>query len=170
MSFYEEIAKMKNIIRQGWLIEELSSSGRVESDAEHTFSMVMLAIDIIKREKLDLDEAKVIKMILFHDLCEIDFGDHVPFEGISKEEKYKNELACIKRLSRQYKMPEVLKLWKEFSALKTPEAKFVKKLDRLDMLMQSKIYSKECNKPESFETLKQNYPELVKEFRKYLEE
>ena len=42
MSFYEEIAKMKNIIRQGWLIEELSSSGRVESDAEHTFSTANL--------------------------------------------------------------------------------------------------------------------------------
>ena len=169
MTFYEEIAKLKTVIRQGWIIEGLSSAGRVESDAEHTFSTVMLALYIINEEKLDLNQEKVIKMLLFHDLCEIDFGDHTPFEGISKTEKYNNELACIQRLATQYNMPEILELWLEFANNETPEAKFAKKLDRLDWLMQSKVYTKECNKPESLKTIKSNYPELVSEFKKYID-
>ena len=170
MAFYDEISKMKTIIRQGWLIEGISSSGRVESDADHTFSTMLLALQIMNQEKLKLNHEKVLKMIAYHDLCEIDCGDHVPFEGIPQEEKYKNELACIKRLSSTYNMPEILELWEEFAQNKTPEAKFVKKLDRLDFLLQCKVYSRECSKPQSLENSEANYPDLVKEFKKYIDE
>ena len=170
MALYDEISKMKNIIRQGWIVENVSINNRFESDAEHTFSTILLALEIIHKEQLNLDQAKVMKMLAFHDLCEIDNGDLLPFEGISKSEKYNKELRCIKRLSKQYNMPEILELWLEFSENETPEAKFVKKIDRLDFIMQAKQYSRQCKKPELLETVCGNYPELTSEFKKYIEE
>ena len=49
---------------------------------------------------------------------------------ITKKEKYEKEYACVKRIAEQYEMPEILELWKEFEENITPEAQFVKKLDK----------------------------------------
>ena len=88
MTFYEEIAKMKNILRKGWLIRNVAEKcgGRVESDAEHTFSMILLALEIMSKRKLNLNQEKVLKMIAYHELCEIDYGDHTPMDNIPKQE------------------------------------------------------------------------------------
>ena len=71
-------------------------------------------------------------MIAYHELREIDYGDHTPMEKIEKQEKYDNELKCIQRLAEQHQIPEILELWKEFEQGKSPEAVFVKKIDKLD--------------------------------------
>ena len=67
--FYKEIFKLKNILRKGWLDRNACDiiSKRFESDAEHVFSMAMLALDIMHKENLKLDEANVLKMILYHE-------------------------------------------------------------------------------------------------------
>lgn len=139
---YEEIYKLKNILRKGWLMRGAkdAETGRVESDAEHTFSMAILAIEIMQKENLQLDELKVIKMVLFHELCEIDAGDHTPFEDLTKEQKFKMEKAGVERIARECEMPEILQIWLEFEKGETHEAKFVKAVDKLDAIMQSKIY------------------------------
>ena len=82
---YAEIFKLKNVIRNGWKIRDVQ--GRLESDAEHTFSMIMLSLEIIEKNKLDLDQLKVIKMIAYHELGEIDVGDITPFDNIPKQQK-----------------------------------------------------------------------------------
>ena len=92
MTFYQEIAKLKNVLRKGWVVRDIKGeNGRVESDAEHTFSMVLLSLEMINKFKLKLDQEKVMKMVLYHELCEIDYGDHTPMEKITKEEKYLGE-------------------------------------------------------------------------------
>ena len=58
--FYEEITKLKEVLRSGWILRGVDKGGRVESDAEHTFSMCLLAMEIIKRRNLKLDEARFI--------------------------------------------------------------------------------------------------------------
>lgn len=148
-SFYEEICKLKEIERRGWM--RCKVKGRLESDAEHTFSMIMLAIDIMRHNKMNLDELKVLKMIAYHELCEIDAGDTTPFDNVTAEEKFEKEYACIKRLSAEYDMPEMEKLWLEYKDFKTPEAKFVKHLDKFDAIMQSKIYSDKQDRPDIYE-------------------
>lgn len=148
-TFYEEICKLKKIERRGW--KRCNVKGRIESDAEHTFSMIMLAIDIMHHNKMDLDELKVLKMISYHELCEIDAGDTTPFDNVTPEEKYRKEYACIKRLSAEYEMPEMEELWLEYEDSKTPEAKFVKHLDKFDAIMQAKIYSDAQNRPDIYE-------------------
>lgn len=169
MEFYKEIYKLKNTLRKGWIIDNIASKeGRVESDAEHCHSMALLALEIMERANLQLDKGKVLEMVLFHELCEIDYGDHTPYDKISAQEKYNGERACIERLAVQYKMPRILQLWQEFEDKTSPEGQFVKKIDKLDAVLQSKVYAEENNRPEVFEEFKNAYIEIWEEFEKYL--
>lgn len=169
---YYEIYKLKNLLRKGWLIRHAGNieTGRVESDAEHTFSMCILAMEIMtKSDKYkNLDQLKVYKMILVHELCEIDPGDHTPYEKISKQEKYNMEFACVKRISRECDMPELLELWQEFEENKSPEAMFVKKIDKLDAIMRAKIYSEERKNYTWFNDFKDYSKSISEEFKDYL--
>lgn len=164
--FYEEIFKLKTLLRKGWLDRKVCDNvtKRVESDAEHTFSMALLALYIIKHKQLKLDESKVLKMILYHELCEIDTGDITPFDNVSKEQKYLEELKAVERISKNYNMPEILEIWKEFEEEKTQEAKFVKQMDKLDAVMQSKIYSNETNNNYLFNEFYNFSKEKIKEY------
>lgn len=153
-NFYIELAKMKQILRRGWLLRQVPN--RVESDAEHTFSMLMLALEIMAKNKTGLNELKVVKMIAYHELCEIDAGDTTPIDNVTKEEKFKKEQIGTKRIAEEYNMPEILALWQEFEENKTPEAKFVKALDKYDAIMQAGQYAKEYNRPDIYEEFKSN--------------
>lgn len=151
---FDEIFKMKNLLRRGWTLRNIPN--RTESDAEHCFSMIVLALEIMAKNDLKLDQLKVVKMIAYHEIGEIDAGDFTPVDNITKKEKYEKEYACVKRISEQYEMPEILELWKEFEENVTPEAQFVKKLDKFDCVLQSKVYSEIYDKPELFEEFKTN--------------
>ena len=151
---FDEIFKMKNLLRRGWTLRNIPN--RTESDAEHCFSMIVLALEIMAKNDLKLDQLKVVKMIAYHEIGEIDAGDFTPVDNITKKEKYEKEYACVKRIAEQYEMPEILELWKEFEENITPEAQFVKKLDKFDCVLQSKVYSEIYDKPELFEEFKTN--------------
>lgn len=161
-NFYEEIFALKNVIRRGWILRNVE--GRLESDAEHTMSMIFLAIFLIQKNDLKLDELKVIKMAAFHELCEIDAGDITPVDHVDSKTKYEKELRAIERISSEYDMPEIKELWLEFEENKTPEAQFVKKLDKFDAVMQAKIYSeKGLAKPEVYDEFYQNSKKIADE-------
>ena len=134
---FDEVFKLKNLLRRGWILREIPN--RTESDAEHCYSMIMLALEMMSKNDLKLDQLKVLKMIAYHELGEIDAGDFTPVDQITKEEKYKKEYDCVKRISQEYEMPEILDIWLEFEECKTAEAKFVKRLDKFDAVLQSKM-------------------------------
>lgn len=161
---FDEIFKMKNLLRRGWTLREIPN--RTESDAEHCYSMLMLALEIMSKNDLKLDQLKVIKMIAYHELGEIDAGDFTPVDGVTKQEKYEKELACVKRIAEEYEMPEILELWQEFEENKTPEAIFVKKLDKFDCVLQSKVYSELYDRPELFEEFKSNGKDYYYDMKK----
>ena len=60
-------------------------------------------------------------------------------------------------------------LWIEFEENRTPEAQFVKKLDRFDGLLQCKLYARACNRPEMIEEFTGNSKEAYEEFKKYFD-
>lgn len=165
---YEEIYKLKNILRKGWVIRGAcdKQTNRVESDAEHTFSMAILALEILHKENLKLDELKVIKMCLYHEICEVDNGDVTPYDNITKQQKYAQEYNCIKRIADECDMPEILEIWCEFENGETKEAKFVKIIDKLDAVMQSKIYS---DKGLLFDEFYKNAEQIIKDYKKYID-
>ena len=102
---FDEVFKMKNLLRRGWIIREIPN--RTESDAEHCYSMIMLALEMMSKNDLKLDQLKVIKMIAYHELGEIDAGDFTPVDKIDRKVKYQKEFECVKRISEQYEMPEI---------------------------------------------------------------
>lgn len=161
---FDEVFKLKNLLRRGWILREIPN--RTESDAEHCYSMTMLALEIMNKNDLKLDQLKVLKMIAYHELGEIDAGDSTIVDNVPKDVKYQKEYAGVKRIAEAYEMPEILELWLEFEENKTAEAQFVKKLDKFDCVLQSKIYSEKYDKPELFEEFKSNSKDYYTDMKK----
>lgn len=105
---------------------------RPENDAEHVFQISLLAWHIIEKNNLDLDQAKVFKLCIAHDLVEVYAGD-VPFWGKSgHEEKVEREKAALERLKIEFSQnPDMTNAIEEYKARQTPEAIFVYAVDKL---------------------------------------
>jgi len=145
----------------------ISGKARLESDAEHIYSMQMLANYIMEKEDLNLDRAKVYEMILCHELGELDAGDVTPVDDVNREERYKSELTGVKRLSTQYNMPRYLMLWEEFEKRETAEAKFVYAMDKLDVVLMAKEYAKVTKNDALFEELFATNGKHCEQYLKY---
>jgi len=135
-----QIFKLKNLYRQGWLkrdIPEIES----ESVADHSFGTAMTAWILAKQLKLELDMEKLLKMALVHEIGEIYAGDITPVDGISLDQKYELELQSAKKVFSTYpEGQEFINLWEEFEQAETPEAKFLKQIDKFEMGLQASIY------------------------------
>ena len=92
--------------------------------------MSILAMHLCPEE---LDRMRVLEMCLVHDLPEVEVGDLTPHDDTST--KSQDEHAAMKSLA-----PQWLALFEEYEAQVTPEAKFVKHLDKLDMALMARIY------------------------------
>lgn len=140
LDFFNIVANLKNIPRQGW-IEKLNIE-KPESVSDHTFSLSIMAMIYSDIQKLDT--LRVLKMSLLHDIVESITGDLTP-EQITKEEKIllenKTFRDIIKQLPKEFSN-EFLKIWEEFQENLTAESKLVHDLDKLEMALQAKIYEK----------------------------
>ena len=143
LSFYMKYNQLKNIYRQGWLKVRigLEHANKCESIADHSFSVALLALTIIEKNKLRLDAFKCIKMGIIHELGEIYAGDYTPYDTITKEEKHiKEKEAILEVLSSLDEDNDYLEIWEEFEKNQTAEAKFIKNIDQLEFLLQACAY------------------------------
>lgn len=143
LSFYMKYNQLKNIYRQGWLKVRigLEHANKCESIADHSFSVALLALTIIEKNKLKLDAFKCIKMGIIHELGEIYAGDYTPYDNITKEEKHiKEKEAILEVLSSLDEDNDYLEIWEEFEKNETAEAKFIKNIDQLEFLLQACAY------------------------------
>lgn len=130
--------RLKSVLRHSWL-----SSGRRESVAEHTWMMALMAIVTHRHLEHPVDLDRALRMIVVHDLVEAEVGD-VPFFDTSdrKREKVAREQAAIARI-RDMLDPatgnEVHDLFQEFEARTSPESRFVKALDDLEVQAQHNL-------------------------------
>ena len=137
---YFEFNQLKHLYRQGWLKRGVPEE-RCESVAEHTLGVAILAMMLAESTFPELDANKIIRMALIHDFGEIYTGDIIPVDGVSTEEKHHREQeAVLQVLGRLPNGAEYIALWEEFEACESPEAKFIRQIDRLEMGFQSKIY------------------------------
>lgn len=140
LDFFNTVANLKNIPRQGW-IDKLGIE-KPESVSDHTFSMTVMAMIFSDLQRLDT--LKILKMCLLHDLAESVTGDMTPSQ-ISKEDKAVLETQhmaeILKNLPSELER-EFLELWHEFQQNLTPESRMVHELDKLEMALQAKIYEK----------------------------
>ncbi len=135
IQFITEIDRLKQIFRQNVVI----GTTRNENDAEHSWHMAAMAI-LLSEYSADrnLDMLKVLKLILIHDLVEIDAGDTFCYDEKGYEDKAEREMQAANRLFNvlpEDQAEEIYMLWREFEDLKTPEAKFAACLDRLQPLI-----------------------------------
>lgn len=131
IDFILEIDRLKQIFRQS----RITDSSREENDAEHSWHLAMMAIVLAEyANDSQLDVLKVLKMLLIHDIVEIDAGDTFIYDVDKNESKSDREQQAAKRifgLLPTDQESEFRKLWEEFEARKTPEAQFAAAMDRL---------------------------------------
>ena len=143
LDFLNIAANLKTVPRQGW-IDKLSIKNP-ESVADHTYSMAIIGMVLSDSQKYNTE--KILKMILLHDLAESITGDVTPEQKSQQEKKFledktmKNILLQLpESLQKQY-----LHLWYEYQTNDSNEANFVHQIDKLEMAIQAKIYSKQKN-------------------------
>ena len=133
IDFIIEIDKVKSIIRK----TKLFDGTRYENDAEHSWHICMMAIILQEYSNEKVDLSKVLKMLLIHDLVEIDAGDYLVYtdKNIEKNEKEQKAAERIFSILPDEQKDELIFLWKEFELKETTEAKFAFALDRLEPVM-----------------------------------
>jgi 5'-deoxynucleotidase YfbR-like HD superfamily hydrolase len=135
IQFILEIDKAKQVLRRTLLLDQT----RCENDAEHSWHLAVIALlfcEYAGTEALDL--LRVVKMVLIHDIVEIDAGDIFIYDtaGMAqKEERERRAAERIFRLLPEDQGGEFRALWDEFEERATPEARFAGALDRLQPLL-----------------------------------
>ena len=136
IAFIKEIDKIKYIQRR----TKLFHSDRNENDAEHSWHLAMMALVLSEYSDAKIDVLKVIKMVLIHDIVEIDAGDTFIYDQNKNHTNTDEELVAAERifgLLPQKQAQEFIEIWKEFEDGISNEAKFAKSMDRLEPLLQN---------------------------------
>jgi len=135
MSFLMEIDKLKSIIRQSPILGE----NRKENDAEHSWHLALMAV-LLKEHAIDedVDILQAVKMILIHDIVEIDAGDTFVYDIAANVGKREREVLAAERIFNLLpadQAVEIRALWDEFEERQTPASRFANALDRLHPMM-----------------------------------
>ncbi len=136
MQFIYEIDKIKSIFRKTRLFDD----SRYENDAEHSWHLAMMALALNEQSGEKVDVFRVIKMVLIHDIVEIDGGDFIVYDQTAAAEKEAREMECAERIYGmlpQDMKEDFISLWQEFEERKTPEAKFAAAIDRAEPTIQN---------------------------------
>lgn len=131
VEFLVEIDKLKTVYRRAYLIAD---PYRRENSAEHCWHTAMMALILEEYAQSRVDIARLIKMMLIHDIVEIDAGDTNIYDtqaALDKADREKRGAERIFGSLPQDQRRELIMLWEEYEDENTPEAKFARALDRL---------------------------------------
>lgn len=135
LAFFLEADRLKTVLRRTLA----AGASRRENAAEHSWHLVLMALllhEYAAEPKPDL--ARALKMLVVHDLVEIDAGDTFAYDDEAHRDKAEREERAARRLFGLLpddQREEFYALWKEFEERRTPEAKFAAALDRLQPMM-----------------------------------
>ncbi|WP_028593072.1 HD domain-containing protein [Paenibacillus assamensis] len=134
LQFLIEIDKLKTIQRKTKIV----SDTRLENDAEHSWHLAVMALILSGHANEEVDVFKVVKMLLIHDLVEIDAGDTFVYDTAANEDKHEREMQAAQRifgLLPREQGEEIMNLWLEFERKESNEARFAASLDRLHPIL-----------------------------------
>ncbi|XP_033167969.1 HD domain-containing protein 2 [Drosophila mauritiana] len=142
LQFMELIGNLKHTKRTGWVLRDVNDC---ESISGHMYRMSMLTFLLDGSE--GLNQIRCMELALVHDLAESLVGDITPFCGISKDDKRAMEFKAMEDICKliEPRGKRIMELFEEYEHGQTAESKFVKDLDRLDMVMQAFEYEKRDN-------------------------
>lgn len=137
-AFLNEADRLKSVLRATTLCD----GSRPENSGEHSWHLALYALTLADQAEPGVDINRVIRMLLLHDLVEIDVGDvpihsangaaHAAPETVAAEQRAADRIFGL--------LPPDLRddfrtLWDEFEAAETPDARFAKSLDRVQPVM-----------------------------------
>ena len=138
MSLRERLAEallLKEVPRAGWL---RAGVAQPESVAAHSWGVAWLVLALCPAR---IDRGRALAIAVLHDLGEARIGDITPHDGVSLDDKRRREreamTAMVGPLARS---DELMTLWLEYEEASTPEGRFVKACDKLDMALQAHRY------------------------------
>jgi len=125
-------------MRHSWT----SDSTRQESTAEHTWLLCLIAMTIFDELKIKVDQLKVLKMLIIHDLAETIIGDIPAFDTEGRKGKKEKEKVAMEQLVKNLPLKirnEIMELFEEMEAKSTPEAKIAQAIDKFEAPLQHNI-------------------------------
>jgi len=134
IQFILEIDRLKQILRQTLLID----GSRRENSAEHSWHLAIMAMVLAEHAPVGTDLPQALKMLLIHDLVEIDAGDTFCYDAAAHLDKTEREQQAADRIFGLLPADQALELrhlWEEFEAQATVTAKFAAALDRLQPIL-----------------------------------
>ena len=134
IAFIVEIDKLKQVLRQTILVDR----SRRENDAEHSWHIATMVVVLDEYAEPEVDRLRVLKMLLIHDIVEIDAGDTFLYDTAHAASQAAREQAAAARLYGLLPPDQgaaLRALWDEFEAGETRDARFAKALDRLQPML-----------------------------------
>lgn len=132
--FIAEVDKLKEIFRQ----TINTQSRRAENDAEHSWHLCLCVIVLAEHANAPIDVLRVLKMVILHDLVEIDAGDTFAYDTARMADQHAREAVAADRifgLLPADQAREFRALWDEFEEKQTPEARFAAAVDRFQPML-----------------------------------
>lgn len=130
LEFIVAIDKLKNVLR----VSRLTDDSRAENSAEHSWHIAMMAMLLHEHAGFDVDILHAVRLLLIHDIVEVDAGDTYCYDEQGYADKQQRERAAAARLFGLLpddQRDEMLVAWYEFEVMETHEAIFANALDRL---------------------------------------
>ena len=134
IQFIIEVDKLKNVLRQSWLTDK----SRRENSAEHSWHLTVMTLVLAEHANEPVDVLRVLKMLIIHDIVEVDAGDTMAYDTVGNADKEERERAAAERLFGLLppdQTAEIQALWAEFEAGETPEARFAVAMDRFQPML-----------------------------------
>ncbi|MEL7288095.1 MAG: HD domain-containing protein, partial [Pseudomonadota bacterium] len=121
-----ELDQLKSVLRR---TRVKSADRRLENSGEHSWHVALMAVLMQEHANAPIDIARVMKMLLIHDVVEIDAGDTFVYDVAASKEQEEKELKAAERLFGMLPSDqgdELFALWKEFEAAQSDDAKYAK--------------------------------------------
>ncbi len=129
LAFVLEVDRLKSVIRRGYVAD----GSRRENTAEHSWTLALMAIVLAEHAGEPVDVARVVRMVVIHDLVEVDAGDTYVYDEAGRASKDAREEAAADRLYGLLppdQGAELRALWDEFEHGTGADARFARSVDR----------------------------------------
>ncbi|KAH3903399.1 probable HD domain-containing protein YGL101W [Saccharomycodes ludwigii] len=147
INFLHIIEQLKIQKRTGWLDHNINDC---ESIADHMYRMGVTCM-LLKTPGINRDAC--VRIALVHDMAESLVGDITPHDSIKKAEKHRREFDTIKYITEKLVEPynkeaakQIEEDWLAYENISSPEARFVKDIDKFELLVQCFAYEKRYGK------------------------
>ena len=134
IAFLVECDRLKGVLRQSLNTDTL----RQENSAEHSWAVCLFAMTLAEHSNVPVDVDRALRMLLIHDVVEIDAGDTFAYDTARLTDQHEREARAADRLFGLLPSDQAAlfrALWDEFEAQETPEARFAMTVDRLQPML-----------------------------------